>query len=428
MLLIDNISDPGEFKTFDVQYNEIILATASIEDGSGSAYNQGSISLGLDNEMAIGEFEFELDFNPSFVEITGVTPTERTSYDSVIIENSTVTLINPTISPGTGTILNLQLFNNVGIEADVVVSYDLCLGYTTDGSEVGITIQDVADYHIQAVEQFYNIQNGTGAVGGGASYIASLINTVPIALTVFQLSNDPEILTPSAEPYEDLNENGEYDDGEPFTDWNQNGQWSPVVEPISLSEDWEIDVTVSGTDITVGISNWAEPLEPAPHELFRVNCSVSDEAELNDITTVNTNVLLVLDAWGNSGVPFVNGDGTVTIDQILSNDQSENQPTVFSLNKVYPNPFNPITTIEFSVPENNNDKVRLRVFDIGGRMVETLVCAFVAWLRRLTERYIRMSTRVWGDERKTMGLDKDLTLEKRTNNMIVRRRTKRKRV
>ena len=103
-----------------------------------------------------------------------------------------------------------------------------------------------------------------------------------------------------------------------------------------------------------------------------MNCSVSDEAELNDITTVNTNVLLVLDAWGNSGVPFVNGDGTVTIDQILSNDQSENQPTVYSLNKVYPNPFNPITTIEFSVPENNNDKVRLRVFDIGGRMVETL--------------------------------------------------------
>ena len=372
MLRIDNISDPGDFMTFDVQYNEIILATASIEDGSGSAYNQGSISLGMDNEMALGQFEFELDFNPSFVEITGVTPTERTTYDSVIIENSIVTLINPTISPGTGAILDLQLFNNVGIEADVVVSYNLCLGYTTDGSEVGITIQDVADYHIQAVEQFYTIQNGTGAIGGGASYTASLINTVPIALTVFQLSNDPDILTPSAEPFEDLNENGEYDTGEPYTDWNQNGQWSPIIEPISLSADWEIDVTVSGTDVTVGISNWAEPLEPAPHELFRVNCSVSDEAELNDVTTVNTNVLLVLDAWGNSGVPYVNGDGNVTIDEILSNDQTKNQPTVYSLNKVYPNPFNPITTIEFSIPDNNNDKVRIRVFDIGGRMVENL--------------------------------------------------------
>ena len=55
--------------------------------------------------------------------------------------------------------------------------------------------------------QFYNIQNGSGSIGGGASYIVSLINTVPIALSVFQLSNDLDILNPSPEPYEDLNEN-----------------------------------------------------------------------------------------------------------------------------------------------------------------------------------------------------------------------------
>ena len=45
---------------------------------------------------------------------------------------------------------------------------------------------------------------------------------------------------------------------------------------------------------------------------------------------------------------------------------------LFFLNNVYPNPFNPITTIEFSVPDNNNEKVRLRAFDIAGRMVRDL--------------------------------------------------------
>ena len=372
MLRIDNISDPGEFMTIDVEYNEIILATASIEDGNGSAYNQGSISLGLENDMTLGQFEFSLDFEPSFVEITGVNPTERTSYDSVIIDNSTITLINPSISPGNGAILDLELFNHVGVETNVLVSYNMCLAYTTDSSEVGITIQDVANYHIQPVDQFYNIQNGTGSVGGGASYTVSLINTVPIALTVFQLSNDPGILTPSAEPFEDLNGNGQYDEGEPYTDWNQNEQWSPIIELISLSEEWEIDVTVSGTDLTVGISNWAEPLEPAPYELFRVNCSVNEDVELNDMTTISTNVILILDAWGNSGVPFVNGDGTVTINEVLSNDLAYDHPTAYALNNIYPNPFNPITTIEFSVPDNNNEKVRLRVFDIAGRMVRDL--------------------------------------------------------
>ena len=74
MLRIDNISDPAEFMTIDVEYNEIILATASIEDGNGSAYNQGSISLGLENDMTLGQFEFSLDFEPSFVEIKSVNP------------------------------------------------------------------------------------------------------------------------------------------------------------------------------------------------------------------------------------------------------------------------------------------------------------------------------------------------------------------
>ena len=39
LLRIDNISDPGSFMTFDVEYNELILASASIEDGVGMAYN-----------------------------------------------------------------------------------------------------------------------------------------------------------------------------------------------------------------------------------------------------------------------------------------------------------------------------------------------------------------------------------------------------
>jgi hypothetical protein len=270
--------------------------------------------------------------------------------------------------------MSLQLFNNVGVEADVLVNYNMCIAYTTDGSEVGIIIQDDADYHIQAVDQYYTIQNGTGAIGGGASYSVSLINTVPIALTVFQLSNAPDILTPSAEPFDDVNGNGEYDPDEPFTDWNQNEQWSPIIEPIGLSDGWEVDVTVAGNNLIVGISNWDEPLEPAPHELFKVNCLVNDQAELNDITTISTNVQLILDAWGNSGVPFINGNGTVTINEVLSSDNESRQiPKSFSLDRVYPNPFNPMTSISFSVPLNNEDHISIKVFDISGRLATTLV-------------------------------------------------------
>ena len=133
-------------------------------------------------------------------------------------------------------------------------------------------------------------------------------------------------------------------------------------------------MTVSGTDLTVGISNWAEPLEPAPYELFRVNCSVNEDVELNDMTTISTNVILILDAWGNSGVPYVNVDGTVTISEALSSKNDPSQlPLEFSLDRVHPNPFNPTTSISFSVPEENYDPVFIRVFNLNGGLVATLV-------------------------------------------------------
>ena len=46
-------------------------------------------------------------------------------------------------------------------------------------------------------------------------------------------------------------------------------------------------------------------------------------------------------------------------------------PRVFALNGNYPNPFNPMTKISFSLPESQD--VRLSVYGIDGRLVRTLV-------------------------------------------------------
>ena len=371
MLRVDNISDPGEFMTFDVEYGEIILATAFIYDGSGVANNEGMFSIGISNEMGLGELEFELNFNPNVPDIIQVAPTERTSYDSVIFNDHTVTLVNPIISPGSGAILDLTLLNNTGVETDVTVSFDYCLAFTDNNVEVGITTTDEATYHIDALDQFFNIQDGTGTAGGGASYVVSLYNTVPIPMTVFQLSNSPGLLTPSDEPFEDSNENGEYDEGEPFTDWNENQIWSPMIEPIDLDETWEYDFTLNGIDLTVGLFNWPTPLITGLHNLFRVNCAVSTEAQLNQEIAVVTNVMILLDAWGHEGVPFVNGEGMVIIDDVLSTDESTQFPTEFSINRIYPNPFNPVSTIHFTI--ETTGQTSLQIFNLKGQLIETLI-------------------------------------------------------
>ena len=49
-------------------------------------------------------------------------------------------------------------------------------------------------------------------------------------------------------------------------------------------------------------------------------------------------------------------------------------PTQFSLEQNYPNPFNPATTITFAIPQG--DRVHLRIFDMLGREVSTLLDEF----------------------------------------------------
>ncbi len=55
---------------------------------------------------------------------------------------------------------------------------------------------------------------------------------------------------------------------------------------------------------------------------------------------------------------------------LLDADDPTTIPTVFALAPAYPNPFNPTTALEVSLPQNT--QLALRVFDIMGREVETI--------------------------------------------------------
>ena len=76
----------------------------------------------------------------------------------------------------------------------------------------------------------------------------------------------------------------------------------------------------------------------------------------------------------------VEGNGTIYWDNFYfySNlvdvdNRSETLPQGFALEQNFPNPFNPTTTIQYELPENAF--VNIRIYDLNGRLVNTLVNA-----------------------------------------------------
>ena len=125
---------------------------------------------------------------------------------------------------------------------------------------------------------------------------------------------------------------------------------------------------ISNGEITIAFTNWAEPLEPDSRQLFRVNYLVGEEASLNDIINVSSEPILILDAWGNNGASSSHNDGIITITDVLSVSNNSNVlPSSFSIDRIFPNPFNPITKVSFSIPIHQ-EEVKVRVFDILGSL------------------------------------------------------------
>ncbi|MBU0518760.1 T9SS type A sorting domain-containing protein [bacterium] len=71
----------------------------------------------------------------------------------------------------------------------------------------------------------------------------------------------------------------------------------------------------------------------------------------------------IIYGWENWGEPFE----IAAENQVIS-------PQKFSMNSAYPNPFNPVTTLSFDLPEAV--KVSLNVYDISGRLVAELVAGW----------------------------------------------------
>ncbi|RPI18095.1 MAG: T9SS C-terminal target domain-containing protein [Ignavibacteriae bacterium] len=84
---------------------------------------------------------------------------------------------------------------------------------------------------------------------------------------------------------------------------------------------------------------------------------------------INNKNIINLNSSSYIDIPVVN-----TSQDISGNTNSTNSALEFKLSQNYPNPFNPVTLIEYSIPVQG--KVELKIYDILGKEVKTLVNEF----------------------------------------------------
>ena len=128
-----------------------------------------------------------------------------------------------------------------------------------------------------------------------------------------------------------------------------DGTGSSDFENVNISYSWTAPVNIELDDSTRSMPTFISP-EVSDSTFLLFTLIVSDGELESDPDSV---IVTILNSLG-----FI----------------SNTFPVEFELHQPFPNPFNPTTTIQFNVPATDTRHViSLRVFDIAGSMVETLV-------------------------------------------------------
>ncbi len=159
--------------------------------------------------------------------------------------------------------------------------------------------------------------------------------------------------------------------------------------PDQLLNEIEVPFTTleENTNNQIDVSNWLLDLtaEEDVHLVFSTSqigktdgiVFVSDAGSSSSSTKRATFKTSKFDTWKFmsddeiSGFTDINFDWSLELQLSTSNERVNEIPKDFALQSVYPNPFNPSTTIEFSNPIVQ--RVQLDVFDILGRKVAALI-------------------------------------------------------
>ena len=137
------------------------------------------------------------------------------------------------------------------------------------------------------------------------------------------------------------------------------------VTTTARTDGYMISANASGTIIAFSLTG--DTITPGEGAIVQVTA----DSSINDTEVCFENIVLS----DPSGVEIEAGSECITFGDGLDNDEME-VPQEFSISKIYPNPFNPSTTIEWTMKDFGSH--RLDVYNTNGQLVEVISQGYVA--------------------------------------------------
>jgi len=262
-----------------------------------------------------------------------------------------------------------------------------------------------------------------GDNSSGDSDMDGLCNDIDDCLGIYGLMT-PYLMNDEGEDFIDTNGNEIWDEWEEFTDTNENGTWDEGGMWEFYQYDYDYDgVCDDGTDPCLGLymseTTWTvdestglytiefidtdmdgvcDDIDPCMGEYGVITSYFMDESGVWVFDEVDENGDGLCDDvadCASQGEIYCESDNF--LDEASCNEESicswdEGQcwydcdstcedcnelknnladiPTAYAISKIYPNPFNPVTVIEFTLPEVSN--ILLNIYNINGNKVKEL--------------------------------------------------------
>jgi len=141
----------------------------------------------------------------------------------------------------------------------------------------------------------------------------------------------------------------------------QNGQGGRAEE-----SGWTVGLNNSGFVVALSQGE-GSPIQPGEGVFTQIEWNIEDLPQVSGLINISD---LEVSGYFGSELSFEIGPSRI-VEENLALSDIKNIPEYYVLHNAYPNPFNPLTTINYDLPKNSF--VRIDIYDLMGRKIKTLV-------------------------------------------------------